>query len=124
MPTRCAGCGAVFPDMQGPTHAYMQSSPACFAAFTKLLAAEYSSAALRSVHRLTVDTWAVQHPGSAEDRRLAPPETFHVTVADVVDFAGTPSHADKVRQWAETTWEGYAEHHEYIRRWIDDKSRR
>lgn len=165
MPTRCAGCGAVFPDMQGPTHAYMQSSPACFAAFTKLLAAEYSSAALRSVHRLTVDTWAVQHPGSAEDRRaiqsvglhlarlmlqlerpgspmqtnavmldfarykgtlrrLAPPETFRVTVADVVDFAGTPSHADKVRQWAETTWEGYAEHHEYIRRWIDDKSRR
>lgn len=62
-----------------------------------------------------------RHKGTL--RRLAPPETFRVTVADVVDFAGTSSHADKVRHWAEKTWKDYAEHHEYIRRWIDDKPR-
>ena len=44
----------------------MVSSPACFAAFTTLLAHEYSDPALRPTHRLTVDTYAVQHPGRSD----------------------------------------------------------
>jgi hypothetical protein len=59
----CPGCGAIFDDMEGPTHAYMESSPGCWAAFCEVLAREYSNPGLFDVHRLSVDAYAVQHPG-------------------------------------------------------------
>ncbi|MGK7754153.1 MULTISPECIES: DUF5946 family protein [unclassified Roseovarius] len=67
--SRCAGCGAVLRDSDGPVHAYMTSSPACFERFNRILAPEYSQPSLRDTHRLTVDTYAVQHPGEGSDRR-------------------------------------------------------
>ena len=160
IPETCCGCGAAYHGLEGPAHAYMQSAPACFAAFGELLAAEYSSAQLmKQAHRLTVDTWAVQHPGDAGDRRavqsvglhlarlhvqleqtrsaeektvmmreftrskaslqpLPPPARFRITVATVAPFAGTRSHAEKVREWAESTWHDWSDHHAHIRRWV------
>jgi hypothetical protein len=41
----------------------MDSSPACWSAFGHILAAEYSNPDLMAVHRLSVDAFAVQHPG-------------------------------------------------------------
>ena len=93
---KCSGCGAVFEEIDGPTHRYMISSPACWQAFGKLLAAEYSAPALMATHRLSVDAYAVQHPGGHSrqaiqsvglhlarlliqlDRPLAPQETNEV----------------------------------------------
>jgi hypothetical protein len=60
----CVGCGALFPEADGPTHQYMESSPGCWATFGEVLAREYSDPLYAGVHRLTVDTYAVQHPGS------------------------------------------------------------
>ena len=60
----CPGCGGRFPDIDGPVHRYMESSPGCWAAFGEVLAREYSDSAYFEVHRLTVDTYAVQHPGT------------------------------------------------------------
>ena len=60
----CLGCGGRFPERDGPTHRYMTSSPACWAAFGRVLAREYSDPSLLEVHRLSVDAYAVQHPGS------------------------------------------------------------
>lgn len=60
---RCPGCGAVFPAVDGPTHPYMESSPACWAAYGVVLAREYGNPALLPIHRLSVDAYAVQHPG-------------------------------------------------------------
>lgn len=59
----CPGCGASFPPRDGPVHAYMLSSPACWAAYGEVLAREYSDPALLGIHRLSVDAYAVQHPG-------------------------------------------------------------
>lgn len=59
----CPGCGAVFPEIDGPVHEYMESSPACWRAFGEVLAREYGDARLYRVHRLSVDSYAVQHPG-------------------------------------------------------------
>ena len=59
----CPGCGGVFPDVEGPTHRYMASSPGCWAAYGWVLAREYASDALADVHRLSVDAYAAQHPG-------------------------------------------------------------
>ena len=61
--SRCPGCGADFPDREGPTHRYMESSPACWAAFGEVMAREYSDPTYFPVHRLSVDAYAVQHPG-------------------------------------------------------------
>lgn len=59
----CFGCGGSFPDIEGPTHRYAESSPGCWAAYGEVLAREYSDQAYARLHRLTVDTYAVQHPG-------------------------------------------------------------
>jgi hypothetical protein len=60
---KCPGCGGSFPDIDGPTHRYMESSPGCWAAYGEVLAREYSDPAYMAVHRLSVDTYAIQHPG-------------------------------------------------------------
>jgi Family of unknown function (DUF5946) len=60
---RCCGCGADFADNTGPTHAYMLSSAGCWEAYGRVLAREYESLAHARLHRLTVDAYAVQHPG-------------------------------------------------------------
>jgi uncharacterized protein DUF5946 len=41
----------------------MDSSPACWHAFGLVLAREYQTPILQSIHRLSVDSYAVQHPG-------------------------------------------------------------
>jgi hypothetical protein len=41
----------------------MESSPGCWAAFGQVLALEYSEASYARAHRLSVDAYAVQHPG-------------------------------------------------------------
>ena len=65
---RCVGCGAPFPDIAGPTHPYMESCPGCWAAYGELLAREYSGRGYGECHRLTVDAYAVQHPGRPSAR--------------------------------------------------------
>ncbi len=67
--TRCPGCGALLDEVEGPVHRYMDGSPACFMLFNQILACEYSDPALFPTHRLTVDTYAVQHPGQAKSRQ-------------------------------------------------------
>ncbi|GAA6182415.1 hypothetical protein NBRC116594_38530 [Shimia sp. NS0008-38b] len=76
--TTCPGCGGRFDNITGPTHAYMISSSGCYAAFNRLLAAEYSDPALRTTHRLTVDTYAVQHAGDPNSRRAVQSVGLHL----------------------------------------------
>lgn len=67
----CTGCGAILPDIDGPTHDYIESSPACWSAYSEVLAREYGDRGLfQSVHRLTVDSYAVQHPGRASAQSI------------------------------------------------------
>src|ERR1700743_946623 len=60
---RCPGCGAEFPEQEGPTHRYVEWRPACWTTYGEVLAREYSDPAYFQVHRLSVDSYAVQHPG-------------------------------------------------------------
>lgn len=67
---RCFSCGGRFRQTDGPTHAYMSSTPGCWATYGDLLAREYSDHDLfQRVHRLTVDSYALQHPGDPSDAR-------------------------------------------------------
>ena len=60
---RCPGCHGEFAEMEGPVHAYMLASAGCWEACGRVLVREYESAAYRRTHRLSVDAYAVQHPG-------------------------------------------------------------
>lgn len=55
----CPGCGSRLPAVEGPVHAYMTSSPACWAAFNAVIAREFEDPDLMPIHRLTVDAWAI-----------------------------------------------------------------
>ena len=74
----CPGCGVRLPVVDGPVHAYMRASPACWAAFGKLLNAEYSGLVPYDIHRLSVDCYAVQHPGDGVDRRAVQSVGLHL----------------------------------------------
>jgi hypothetical protein len=66
----CPGCGGLFADTDGPTHAYIGASPGCWAVYGKVLAKEYGEYRYPAVHRLTVDAYAAQHPGTPSRRSI------------------------------------------------------
>lgn len=73
--TRCFSCGAEVPAVEGTTHDYMLSSPGCWQTYGEVLAREYRDPAYMSRHQLTVDAYAVQHPG---DRSPAATRSVHL----------------------------------------------
>lgn len=60
----CPGCGISLPVANGPVHAYMTSTPSCWAMYQEVMARAYESPDLQDVYRMAVDAYAVQHPGS------------------------------------------------------------
>jgi hypothetical protein len=74
----CPGCGAHLGDVpNGPHHRYMTSSSGCWEAFGELLAREFGQPGWGSEHRLTVDTYAAQHPGE-DDRKQRQSVAVHL----------------------------------------------
>ena len=60
---RCPGCGAVLPAVDGPTHRYIEASPACWAMYTVLAGGGDPPLAPSPWNLLIVDAYAAQHPG-------------------------------------------------------------
>ncbi len=60
---RCFGCGGLFPDIEGTTHRYIASSTGFWAAYGEVLARQYTDANYEGAGQLTIDAYAVQHPG-------------------------------------------------------------
>jgi hypothetical protein len=137
----------------------MLASPGCWAAYGELLAREYEDRRYAPLHRLTVDVYAVQHPGEdtpqarnsvgihlsrlclilergwpierANDAMLtitakkksypwlAPPaDRGPVTIHRVLATTTPNEHLAAVRQWANSVWKAWAEHHETVRSWL------
>jgi hypothetical protein len=63
---QCFSCRAIVPDVEGPTHRYMTSSPGCWKLYGELLARDYSDYYDSDTHGLTVDAYAVTHPGEPQ----------------------------------------------------------
>lgn len=61
---RCYGCGALVKDIPGEPHKYIGAAAGCWEIYGEILAKEYGEYGYPELtHRLTVDTYAVQHPG-------------------------------------------------------------
>jgi len=65
----CPSCGADVPEVDGPVHAYVASSPGCWRAFGEIQADEALRFGYPPAHRLVVDAYMAQHPGDGRDRR-------------------------------------------------------
>lgn len=69
--TRCFSCKGPVPDIDGPTHEYILSAPGCWKRYGEILAKEYMPENYDpDLHRITVDAYAVQHPGNSERRAI------------------------------------------------------
>jgi hypothetical protein len=67
----CFSCRGIVPVVIGPVHPYMKSSAGCWKLYGDILAKEYSLENYDPLmHRITVDTYAIQHPGEPERRSI------------------------------------------------------
>ncbi len=58
-----------------------------------------------------------------EDREwpwLTAPESYSMTVGDLLAARDGPAHVELVRRWAETTWQAWSAHHDVVRQWARD----
>ena len=91
-----------------PTHAYIGASAECWALFGELLAREFQDPDYFGVHQLTVDAYAVQHPGSPERRSIQSVGLHLMTLCLIVEDGADPAdgpalHKRFVRR-VEFTW--------------------
>lgn len=74
----CPGCRASVPDVaEMRERPYIGSAPGCWLLYSEVLAREYGDLRYTSAHQLTVDAYAVQHPGVPE-RRTARSVAIHL----------------------------------------------
>lgn len=78
MPETCDFCGAVIEPQDPHAPTKFEAHPGCFALFNTVIAREFSDAAYFSVHRLTVDCWATQHPGRTPKRAWVQSHNIHL----------------------------------------------
>ena len=106
--SRCDGCGLVLPVRAGPTHPYIGASPACWALFGEVLAREYGDPEYSRLHQVTVDTYAVQHPGVPERRAIQSVALHLITLCLVLEDAADPAEGPKLHKrlagWPSFHW--------------------
>ena len=86
----CPGCGVVLPVHDGPIHRYLGASAACWALYGRLIAREFNNAAYASVHQMSTDTYAVQHPGGPERRNIQSVALHLMTLCLVLEKGADP----------------------------------
>jgi Family of unknown function (DUF5946) len=94
----CPGCGLALPIRRGPAHPYIGASPACWALFGEVLAREFGDPAYFRLHQLTVDTYAVQHPGAPERRSIQSIALHLMTLCLVVEDGADPREGPKLHK--------------------------
>lgn len=98
-PTTCPGCGLALPPSEGPTHRYLGATAACWALYGEVLAREYGDLGYPPHHRLTVDVYAVQHPGIPERRAIQSVGVHLCRLCVVLERGRPPETGQRLMQW-------------------------
>jgi len=100
MPTTpCPDCDAVLPVSDGPTHAYIGASAACWGVWTRMTAGE-PPVAPTAFGPLITDAYAAQHPGG-DSRRATQSVAVHLlTLCQVLVGGSRPTRAVTLRTHA------------------------
>lgn len=141
---KCYGCGALVEDTMGATHEYIGAVAGCWAIFGEILAKEFNNPAyFYPAHRLTVDAYAIQHPGVPGRKSI---QSVHVHLAGLyltleknLDIQKTPKVMSALTEQSESfVWleppvpngtitvldvvkaESAKEHQEIVRKWAED----
>ena len=139
---RCPGCLAELPEFDGPVHAYIGASPACWAKFGLLLAREYQDPAWFQLHQMTVDAYATQHPGTPGRRSTQSVALHLMTLGMILERDLDPADAPRFHKamahrpdftWLEPPWmagrmkvtdvlgaEDVSNHERLVRKWGAD----
>jgi hypothetical protein len=95
------------PQMDGPTHPYMASSPGCWHLYGQVLSREYSDAAFGALNRMTVDSYAVQHPGRPSAQAIQSVSVHLISLCLVLERGLAAAYATRVIQAATRTKERF-----------------
>jgi hypothetical protein len=61
---KCYGCGALVDNIEGKPHKYIGATQGCWNLYSQILSKEFCEYNYPDpTHRLTVDTYSIQHPG-------------------------------------------------------------
>jgi hypothetical protein len=74
----CPGCGVVLSGPEGPTHAYLGVSGACWELYQRLARPSVARLDASRVRRLVQDAYAAQHPGASHQRRAVQSLAVHL----------------------------------------------
>lgn len=97
----CIGCGAVVPDVAGPTHRYLGASPGCFALAGEVFEKEYADYAFFApVHRVAVDAYAAQHPGVPSPQAIKSVGVHLIRLHLVLERGLPHEKANAAMKWA------------------------
>jgi len=97
--TVCPGCGlALSARPEAPKHAYYGASAECWALNGELLAREFQDPARFPVHQLSVDTYAVQHPGVPERRSIQSVGLHLMTLCLILEDGADPLHGPRLHK--------------------------
>jgi len=100
----CVGCRGLVPDEDGPVHRYMTASPGCWRIYTELGAGSMPRAARSG---LTVDAYAVTHPG-VPGPQSTPSVWIHlVTLRLVLEEGWAVDQAVRLRRVAADAFDGW-----------------
>lgn len=95
----CIGCAGHVPDVDGPTHPYMRSSPGCWRLYGEISVHTYGKSNPTAARSSFMDCYAAQHPGGAEhDRRQRQSVAVHLTaLCLLLEYAIPPSRLTTMR---------------------------
>ncbi len=99
----CPGCGVELAVSEGLTHRYLESSPACWETFGRIIGKEFGDPSYWPLHTLTVDTFAAQHPGTRSDQTRHSAAFHLVGLCLVMERGMDPTASGRFRQKGGTT---------------------
>lgn len=76
----------------------MEAAPGCWAAYGELLAREYGEVSFAAAHRLTVDSYAVQHPGQPSPQSIQSVALHLISLSLVLEHGATMRQATAALQ--------------------------
>jgi hypothetical protein len=101
----CVGCHGVVPDIDGPIHRYMTAAAGCWRAYTELLGG--GGLPPGPAVGLTVDAYAVTHPGVAGPQATPSVWIHLVTLCFVLERRWPVDHANHLRRAAADAFRGW-----------------
>jgi hypothetical protein len=100
----CAGCRLLLPVHNGPTHAYLGGSAACWDLYQRFSAPPYARDRGTRPRRLVADAYAVQHPGRPQRRSVQSVAVHLMGLCLLLEPDGEASVRPASRNASELRW--------------------